>query len=477
MFVLGGNAVDLRQGWSRRDILRVGVGTALGAAGGALVSGNRASAKESGHFGQARSCILIYLFGGPSHIDIWDMKPGAPAEIRGEFKPQSTNVSGIQITEHLPRLARQADKYAVIRSLSHGDSAHGSAGHAMLTGRAPRAKGEVGPNADDFPHYGSVLTRLRPAPHAVAPFVSFPWAVYTSTNVVPGQNGGFMGRATDPFRLELPADQSLMFAPPLSSLPENVTGDRWKQRRTLRDALESQDLLNHNSTALEMGELYQRAYRLIDSRRASEVFRLEREPATVRERYGMNVFGQSLLLARRLAEAGVPMITVYWPDRKEPEAFINNGVRDNVGVPAWDTHGRKVGNTPNFPSLKDKLLPALDLASSALLEDLQARGLLERTLVIWTGEFGRSPRINSDAGRDHYGNVFSALLAGGGIRGGQVYGTSDKHGAFPADNPVSPAAFAATLYHLLGVKSDATIPDRLGRPVYVCEGQPINALL
>ncbi len=477
MFVLRGSAADLRQGWTRRDVLRVGVGAALGAAGGGLISGERASAKEAGHFGQARSCILVYLFGGPSHIDIWDMKPGAPAEIRGEFKSQATNVPGIQITEHLPRLARHADKYAIIRSLSHGDSAHGSAGHTMLTGRAPRLKGEVPPNADDFPHYGSVLTRLRPAPHAVAPFVSFPWAVYTSTNVVPGQNGGFMGRATDPFRLELPADQSLAFAPPLSSLPDNIPGERWKQRRTLRDALETQDLLRGNSTAGEMGELYQRAYRLIDSRRASEVFRLEREPVAVRERYGMNVFGQSLLLARRLAEAGVPMITVYWPDRKEPEAFINSGVKDNVGVPAWDTHGRKVGNTPNFPSLKDKLLPALDLASSALLEDLQARGLLDQTLVVWTGEFGRSPRINSDAGRDHYGNVFSAMLAGGGIRGGQVYGTSDKHGAFPADNAVSPAAFAATLYHCLGVKPDATIPDRLGRPVYVSEGQPLSALL
>jgi Protein of unknown function (DUF1501) len=477
MFILRGSAVDLRQGWTRRDMLRVGLGTALGLASHSFTLRERGEAKELRHFGQARSCILIYLFGGPSHIDIWDMKPAAPAEIRGEFKPQATNVPGIQITEHLPRLARHADKYAIIRSLSHGDSAHGSAGHTMLTGRAPRVLGEVPPNVDDFPHYGSVLTRLRPAPHAVAPFVSFPWAVYTSTNVVPGQNGGFLGRATDPFRLELPPDQSPVFAPPLSSLPENITGDRWKQRRFLRDTLEGYDFLAHNSTAGEMGELYQRAYRLIDSRQATVAFRLEKEPAPVRERYGMNVFGQSLLLARRLVEAGVPMITVYWPDRKEPEAFLNNGVRDNVGVPAWDTHGHKVGNTPNFPSLKNKLLPALDLAFSALLEDLQARGLLDRTLVVCTGEFGRSPRINSDAGRDHYGNVFSAMLAGGGIRGAQVYGTSDKHGAFPADNPVSPAAFAATLYHCLGVKPDATIPDRLGRPVYVCEGQPISALL
>jgi len=171
------------------------------------------------------------------------------------------------------------------------------------------------------------------------------------------------------------------------------------------------------------------------------------------------------------------MVTVYWPDRKEPEAFINNGVRDNVAVPAWDTHGNKVGRTPNFPSLRNKLLPALDLASSALLEDLQARGMLGRTLLVWTGEFGRSPRINTDAGRDHYGNVFSAMLAGGGIRGGQVYGASDKNGAFPADNPVSAGAFAATLYHCLGVAPDSVIPDRLGRPVKVAEGEAIRPLV
>jgi hypothetical protein len=245
----------------------------------------------------------------------------------------------------------------------------------------------------------------------------------------------------------------------------------------LRQRLEAHDVLNGNPTAAEMGELYQRAFRLIESRLAAQVFQLEREPAALRERYGMNVFGQSLLLARRLVEAGVPMITVYWPDRKEPEAFNNNGVKDSVAVPAWDTHGYKVGKTPNFPSLRDKLLPALDLASSALLDDLTARGLLGQTLVVWTGEFGRSPRINGDAGRDHYGNVFSAMLAGGGIRGGQVYGASDKHGAFPADNPVAPDAFAATLYHCLGVAPEAMVPDRLGRPVKVTEGQPVRPLL
>jgi len=479
MLLIRGSAADLRRGWSRRDCLRVGLGGTLGLFGSPFLGGLpvKAADRRTGSYGQARSCILIYLFGGPSHIDIWDMKPAAPPEIRGEFKPRATNVNSIHITEHLPRLAGHADKYAIIRSLAHGDNAHGSSGHAMLTGRFPKDRGEVGPTADDFPHYGAVLTRLRPAPHAVAPFVALPWLLSTSTNIVPGQNGGCLGRTADPLRLETPSDQSLTFAPPFFSPPQDVGAARVRARRTLHACLEAHGLPADNRAAADMGELYRRAYRLMDSRQTARAFRLDREPDRLRQRYGMNVFGQSLLLARRLAEAGVPMITVYWPDRKEPEAFNNNGVRDSVAVPAWDTHGHHVGATPNFPSLRDKLLPALDVASSALLEDLQDRGLLGQTLVAWTGEFGRSPRINRDAGRDHYGNVFSVMLAGGGIRGGQVYGSSDKNGAFPADNPVSPGAFAATLYHCLGVPHDAEIPDRLGRPVRLTDGEPVRALL
>jgi hypothetical protein len=281
----------------------------------------------------------------------------------------------------------------------------------------------------------------------------------------------------DPFRLETPADQSLVFAPPLTNLPPEVSGHRLRGRRSLRDRLDKHDPLGKNQTAAEMKGLYERAFRLIASQKAARAFHIDREPARLRERYGLNVFGQSLLLARRLVEAGVAVVTVYWPDRKEPEAFINNGVKDSVAVPAWDTHGNRVGKTPNFPSLRDKLLPALDQSSTALLEDLQARGLLDSTLVAWTGEFGRSPRVNGDAGRDHYGNVFSCMLAGGGVRGGQVYGASDKHGAFPADNAVSPGAFAATLYHCLGIDPEATVPDRLGRPVAVAEGKPVGALI
>lgn len=476
MLLLGGEARDLRRGWTRRDCLRVALGGSLGLLPCALSGDLRgASPSAARSFGRAKSCIFIYLFGGPSHIDIWDMKPNAPAEIRGEHKPQATNVAGLRITEHLPRLARLADRYSLIRSLTHGDNAHGSAGHRMMTGRVPRLSGEVPPTADDFPHYGSVLARLRPASGAAAPFVQLPQVIATSTNIVPGQNAGFLGRALDPFRLERPRDGSLTFTPPLAELPSEVNRGRMRQRRGLLEHLEARGRLC--ADAAEMNKLYRKAFHFLDSPEAARAFRLEREPDAVRQRYGLNVFGQSVLLARRLIEAGVRMVTVCWPDRTDEASFINNGVRDSVPVALWDMHGKKVGNTPIFPSLREVGLPALDVASSALLEDLAARGLLDSTLVAWTGEFGRSPRINGDAGRDHYGNVFSAMLAGGGIRGGQVYGKSDKDGAFPADNPVSPADFAATLYHCLGVEPDAEIADRLGRPVRVIEGRPILSLL
>ena len=278
MFTIRGSAVDLRRGWTRRDCLRFGLGGALGCLAGApsVLQANAATAGRS--FSRAKSCILVYLFGGPSHIDVWDMKPAAPAEIRGEFKPIATSVPGVQITEHLPRLAQPADQFAVIRSLTHGDNAHGSAGHTMLTGRRPRILGEVGPNVDDYPHYGSVLTSLRGASHGAPPFVSLPWTVSTSTNLVPGQNGGFLGRARDPFRLEVPADQSLNFAPGSTNLPVGVTDEREGRRRDLRQLLSQGDPLRHNNAATPMDALYRRAFDLINSQATAQAFRLERNP-------------------------------------------------------------------------------------------------------------------------------------------------------------------------------------------------------
>ncbi len=479
MLVLKPRPTDLRRGITRRHWLELGMagGLGLGLGSPAWQARGDASARPSG-FGKARSCIMVYLFGGPSHIDIWDMKPDAPDGIRGEFKPIATNVPGLRITEHLPRLARRADRYAIIRSMTHGDSAHGSASHTMMTGRRPRALGEVGPTPDDFPTYGSVLSRVRPPRGVLPPYISLPWTISTSTNVVPGQNGGFLGRGMDPFRIEAPAATPNFIPPSLAALDRGISPQRLGSRRELLASFE-----HDASSAIDprarhdASVLYHRAFELLSEPAVARAFDLERESPQVRDRYGRNAFGQSLLLARRLTEAGVPFVTIYWPDRTEPEAFINNGVKDNVAVAAWDTHGLHVGATPNFPMLRDKNLPPLDIASSALLDDLTERGQLDETLVVWTGEFGRSPRINRDAGRDHYGNVFSLMLAGAGVRGGTVIGSSDRIGAHPATDPVSPAQFAATVYHCLGIPPETEIHDPLARPFRLSDAQPLTSLL
>jgi hypothetical protein len=474
MLVLRPLPTDLRRGITRRRWLSVGIGSSLFAEAGLRAAAATPTAGKSS--GRARSCIIVYLFGGPSHIDIWDLKPSAPDGIRGEFKPIDTSVPGIQLSEHLPRLARLAHRLAIVRSMTHGDSSHGSAAHTMMTGRRPRILGEVGPTPDDFPTFGSVISRLRPPPRAIPPFVALPWVISTSTNVVPGQDGGFLGRGMGPFRIGAPP-ATYEFAPPELVLDGSLSRDRIRGRRALRSTLEAGAALADRRAAADVDTLYRRAFDLFADPDVARAFRIDREDPRLRERYGMNAFGQSLLLARRLTEAGVPMVTVYWPDRTEPEAFINNGVRDNVAVAAWDTHGHHVGATPNFPMLRERTLPPLDIGSSALVEDLAARGRLDETLIAWTGEFGRSPRINPDAGRDHYGNVFSLMLAGGGIRGGVVYGSSDRTGAFPATDPVTPAEFAATVYHCLGIPGHTTITDSLGRPYRLVEAEPVAGLL
>ncbi len=460
-------AANLEAGITRREWLKVGLGGALTLP--ALASRARAGGTQATPgFGKAKGLIMIDLFGGPSHIDIWDMKPDAPEQIRGEFRPIPTSVPGLEITEHLPRLAARAHQYAIIRSMSHGDSAHGSASHWMMTGRRPRALGEVGPTPEDFPSYGSVISHLRPASGAMPPFVALPLIISTSTNLVPGQDGGFLGQGMDPFRISAPAS-TYDFALPELQPDAAVTPHRLASRRRLRESLDT-------VKNVDIDTLYGRAFDLMAAPEVAKAFQLDLESPLARDRYGRNAFGQSLLLARRLIEAGVSAVTVYWPERTEVEAFNNNGVIDKVPVAAWDTHGNHVGATANFPMLRDKNLPPLDLASAALLDDLTERGLLDQTLVVWTGEFGRSPRVNGDAGRDHYGNVFSLMMAGGGVRGGYVHGSSDRFGAYPDRDPVNPAQFAASLYHALGFDPHAEIRDNLNRPFRLAEADPIASL-
>jgi hypothetical protein len=466
---------DLRRGLTRRDWLRVGLGGGLAS----LLAGPRQASATAGGagFGQARSCILIYLFGGVSQLDVWDLKPQAPDGIRGEFRPRTTSAPGVHITEHLPRLAGLMHHLTIVRSLTHGDHNHGSSAHRMLTGHAPRIVGEVVPPLPtDFPHYGSSLTHLRPARPGLPTFVSLPWTIATSSSVQPGQGAGFLGQGYDPLRLHQAVPEVFDFTPDGLRLPPDMDTQRLRRRQDLRSALGDGDPLAGGPSGRDMDRLYDRGFDLLGTGQAVRAFNLTLEAPRLRERYGMHTFGQSLLLARRLAEAGVPLITVYWPARREPEAFNNAGRLEDVAVPAWDTHGFNVGNSPNFPTQRERLLPALDFSSSALVEDLQARGLLDQTLVVWMSEFGRTPRINGQAGRDHWGGVFSIALAGAGIRGGQVYGASDRHGTQPADRPVSPGDFAATVFHALGIAPSTALLDTLGRPHVLAEGRALESL-
>lgn len=452
------------RGYSRRRLLRMCAAGAFGLALPDILRLRAASADSLAardrSFGRARSVIMLFMSGGPAHQDTWDLKPDAPAEVRGPFKPIRTNVPGIEICEHFPRLARAADKYAIIRSLSHPGIDHSTSAYEMLTGRRhpnPGERREPGP--DDFPHVGAVAGRLHPPRRAVPAFVAMPERFYiTNGPDIPGQTGGLMGRQFDPFRID--GDFSRPgFRVPDVALPAAVDPARLDRRRSLLRQISTQD---HAVAATAAGQApdayYERAFSLLTAPETRRAFDLTAEPAKVRERYGMHRHGQAVLMARRLVEAGVPFVCVYW-HREQPQLDTT-----------WDTHAN------NFPELKDRLMPQVDQPHAALFADLEERGLLDSTLVVWAGEFGRTPKINAAGGRDHWGFCGSALLAGAGIRGGQVYGSSDAQAAYPASDPVSPADLAATVYHALGIDPKLEITDRLNRPFPLTTGTPLVGL-
>lgn len=457
----------------RRDVLRAGGLSLLGLSLPQLLEG-RATAAQSGvlpssSFGRAKSCILLFMWGGPGHQDTWDLKPHAPAEIRGEFKPIATKVPGIDICEHFPKLAQRTDKLAIVRSMTHKDVNHLTATHYLLTGQPPLP----GNTRDsDWPHVGAVLSKLGRGAESLLPFVSMrpkmPGDVPRFVEQTRGQFAGWLGRAYDPMiidaRPDLPDYRVGDFV-----LPTEVSATRLDDRRALLSSLENQQRRLEKASEIDLKNgFYRRAFNLLQSKTGGEVFDLTQESPEIRQRYGMNPHGQSVLQARRLTERGVPLTTVFWP---------NDGIK-NVSV-YWDTHSK------NFIDHRDRLMPPADQAFSALLDDLEERGLLDETLVIWTGEFGRTPRIgqrNSDAGagrdgRDHWPNCFTTVLAGGGIQGGRVYGASDQHAAFPAKNPVAPADLIATIYHCLGVPPNLELHDNQNRPMIVCPGSCVNELL
>jgi hypothetical protein len=404
----------------------------------------------------ADACILVFLDGGPSHLDLWDMKPDAPAEIRGEFRPIATSLPGVQLSEHLPKLARLVHHTALVRSAHHSvNNAHGAAVYTGLTGHD---RGEVGGAAgpNDLPAIGSVVGLVRPPHAAVAPYVSMPYVTKEGAGgpPQPGFFGGLLGRARDPlFVLRDP--NAPAFAMPELSLGPDVTAAELDGRRRLLDRLATG--MPGDGRARELTGFQARAFDLLTAPATQRAFRLEREPAALRDAYGRNVYGQSVLLARRLIEAGTRVVCVSWA----PDANAT-----------WDTHGN------NFVTLKNTLLPQLDAAVSSLLRDLVERGLLGRTLVAVMGEFGRSPKVNKAAGRDHWNFCYGLMLAGGGIRPGVIHGSSDRIGARPSSNLATPADVVATIYRCLGIANDLELQDRLGRPFQLVPwGRPIRELL
>ncbi len=414
-----------------------------------------------GTFGKAKRVLLLFMWGGPAHQDTWDLKPDGPSETRGEFLPIATNVSGLEISEHFPLLARQADKLALIRSVAQEDNNHSTGAHAGLTGRRHTQKKEnFSASESDFPHYGSVLSKLRPGSSGLPAFVSLPDVIATTGGAVtPGQGGGMLGRKYDPFQIIDHPDRD-DFSIASMVLPDGMHHARLQNRRGLLDQLDrTARLTERSATIATMDAFYSRALDMVLSPAVRSAFDISRLPDRERERYGWHTFGQSVLLARQLLEAGVQLVTVYWHRER---ATIDS---------SWDTHA------VNFRELKTRLMPVVDRPFAALLEDLAARGMLEDTLVVWNSEFGRTPRINKNAGRDHWGPCNTVVMAGGGVPGGQVYGATDPNSAYPTRDHVTQDDIAATMYHLLGIDPHTLVHDRLGRPFPISLGQPITKLL
>ena len=436
----------------RRDVLRVGAASLFGASFSlpALLARQAAARETAAGAGKADdvSLIIVYLKGGLSTIDTFDLKPDAPVEFRGEFNPVSTNVPGILVGEHLPRIAGQMDKFSLIRSFGHRNSDHGPADHYMLTGYHPVAgfNPSLRPN-NQRPSHGSIIARKLGPRGSVPAYVCLP-------RMHESAGAAYLGAGAAPLVIE--ADPAAPdFNVPDIVPPLALESRRLDSRRELLarvDRYQKSAELAANSRAATVGVFRQRAFELMTSPEAKRAFDLAAEPDKLRDEYGRHTLGQSCLMARRLVEAGVRCVTVEHSN--------------------WDTHDN------NFSVLKKELLPYLDSALSALFRDLAERGMLAKTLVVVTGEFGRTPRINKNAGRDHWGPAFTLALGGGGIQGGRTVGHSDARAEKPADNPYGPEDLAATMYHLLGINPDEEFYTPEGRPVKIAnEGRRIHELL
>jgi hypothetical protein len=463
----------------RRDaLIRLGQGTLGGLALPQLLAAEQqaTAALNSQAAGSAKSCILIYLWGGPPQMDLWDPKPEAPDGIRSLFEPIATNVPGIQFTDQLPLMARHADKMCVVRSYTHESNVHEVGVYRTLAGKVnntlavPRNQR----NRDDFPNMASIVAKFSP-PGDLPASITIPRPIGHDGVTYTGTYAGFLGPRFDPLELQAPGE--VQGPPPHSlELPPGLDTGRLQARLGLSRLLDEADraaqqarfAIPAEATGLE--RFREQALTLLTAPKAKAALSIDGEPDALRDAYGRNEYGEAFLLSRRLIEAGVRLVSVIW------YYVCPDGNVANV----WDNHGGtgSLGGITGYQMLREKYcIPPLDQAYSALLEDLTQRGLLDETLVVMLGEFGRTPKINQAVGRDHWGPCQSIVLAGGGVRGGQVYGASDPHAAYPVKDPVTPEDLIATTYHCLGLPEDALIYDPQGRPHRISEGQILTGVL
>jgi hypothetical protein len=437
----------------------------LGLAGLALPSVLRAQQQSKSHGAlraRAKSVIFLHQHGGPSHIDTFDMKPLAPDGIRGEFQPIPSSLAGVPVSEHVPRWGQQLHLWGQVRSVHHQMKNHNSAGYYCLTGKAPPTDDQrLRDSLELYPAYGSVVAKLlgTRAP-GMPPFVGYPH-VARDGSVTPGQHASFLGKRFDPFFFSSDPNQSSFSLPELQ-LPANVDLGRLEQRRRLLGLVDAQLAMKESfAIARGMDEFQQQALNILSSPGLKQALDLSQEPDWLRDAYGRTTYGQSCLLARRLIEAGTRFVTVYF-----------SSSIGGKGSEGWDTH------QDNFNDLKNRLLPATDQTVPTLIDDLRSRGLLEETLVLWMGEFGRGPKIGDrdGKGRNHWPDCYTVMMAGGGIAPGAIYGASDAHGAYPAADPVRPEDISATLYTALGLDPASEIHDTQSRPLPISQGKPIQSL-
>lgn len=449
---------------TRRDALYVGAG-AFGLTLPKILQADSVAGAKRDKTPRAKSVIILYLSGGPSQLDMWDMKPQASEEIRGTFQPISTNVPGIQICEHLPRMAQLADKYTIVRSMRHDESDHLRAGYWVMTGG--RLKRPItafsGMERSDRPHIGGIVSKFRPA-QKMPSFVVVPEFVSPREVARPGQHAGFLGGRFDPYLINSdPNKPNFQPGPLLNASP--LTNARLSGRRSLLDSLEGESRAPQAAAARDLDSFRESAFGLVSSAASRQALDISQESAATRDRYGRHAFGQSALIARRLIEAGVRLVQVNFPRHDNREAGQG-----------YDSHSSPP-NPPHLNWAKERLIPPTDTAFSSLVEDLADRGLLEETLVVMMGEFGRTPRFNKNGGRDHWPGCYSLVLAGGGVAGGHVFGASDNISATPTRDPMTPDDLLATVYYLLGIDHRSVMHDLSDRPYQIVDGKPVLGLL